>query len=174
MATWIEVADTAVKIGLSAMVGGIGAYALARRNERHDFAKEFFRRRQDVIERVAKRFDRIHIAFLDVCVDYCDALDIIPSLPLGREMQDRLDKHLHDIGENLREMHVLEGQLIVAGAEEATAALRQYRSHAADVNGMIQLNRPTHTKDQIDAAIKRFAQLRDDFYRAMAKPYKHG
>ena len=58
--TWIEVADTAIKIGLSGIIAAISGYVFAKRNQKHDFDKEYFHRRQDVVEKVSGDFALIN------------------------------------------------------------------------------------------------------------------
>ncbi len=69
-------------------------------------------------------------------------------------------------------MHVLEGKLLVAGATEATTSLRKYRLHSVEVNDMINLQRPKHTKEQIMGILEQLCQNRDHFYAELAKAFK--
>lgn len=171
--TWIDVVDTAVKIGLSGVIAAAGGYMLAKRNQKHEFNKEYFRRRQDVIERVSKEFSEIHMVFFNICIGYSSLIDYIHTgLPIADSTRDLYGKHIRDIGANLRQMHVLEGQLLVAGAEEATNAMRRYRLHATDINDMLQLEHPTKTKGEVHAATEELGQRRDAFYHTLSKAFR--
>jgi hypothetical protein len=171
--TWIDVVDTAVKIGLSGIIVAIGGYMLAKRSQRHEFDKEYFRRRQDVIERVSAEFSAVHMAFFNICIDYTSLIDYINTgLPVADATRDRYYKYVREIGDNLRQMHVLEGQLLVAGAEDAINSMRQYRLHATDINDMLKLEEPTRTKEEVQAATEELGRRRDAFFHALSKAFK--
>lgn len=171
--TWIDVVDTAVKIGLSGIIAAAGGYMLAKRNQKHEFDKEYFRRRQDVIERVSAEFSAIHMVFFNICIGYSSLIDYIHTgLPIADSTRDLYGKHIRDIGANLRQMHVLEGQLLVAGAEDATNSMRHYRLHATDINDMLQLEHPTKTKEEVHAATEELCRQRDAFYHTLSKAFK--
>ena len=171
--TWVDVVDTAVKIGLSGLIVAISGYMLAKRSQRHEFDKEYFRRRQDVIERVSAEFSAVHMAFFNICVDYTSLIDYIHmGLPVTDVTRDRYYKYIREIGDNLRQMHVLEGQLLVAGAENAMNSMRQYRLHATDINDMLRLEEPTKTKEEVQVATSELARRRDAFFQALSKAFK--
>jgi hypothetical protein len=171
--TWIEIVDTSVKIGLSGIIASIAGYVLAKRSQKHDLNKEYFRRRQDVIERVSAEFSAVHMVFFNICIGYSSLIEYIHTgVPLDTDTRDLYGRHIRDIGDNLRKMHVLEGQLLVAGALEATDALRRYRLHATDVNDMLRLEHPTKTKEQVQAATDELCRRRDDFFHALSKAFQ--
>jgi hypothetical protein len=171
--TWIEVVDTAVKIGLSGIIAAAAGYVLAKRGQKHELDSEYFRRRQDVIERVSAEFSAVHMVFFNICIGYSSLIDYIHTgLSVDSDTRDLYGRHIRDIGENLRKMHVLEGQLLVAGALEATDALRRYRLHATDVNDMLRLEHPTKTKEEVHAATEELCRRRDDFFYALSKAFK--
>lgn len=171
--TWVDVVDTAVKIGLSAAIGAIGAYFLAKRTQQHDFKREYFRRRQDVIERVSAEFAAIHMFFFNVTVDYSSLRDaLVPGSRILDSTRDHYYQVIRDIGDKLRQMHVLEGQLLVADIPEGTDALRRYRACATDVNDILQLEHPTHSREQIAEVLQRLAALRDEFFSALAAAFR--
>jgi hypothetical protein len=69
-------------------------------------------------------------------------------------------------------MHVLEGHLLVAGADDAMAALREYRLHATDINDMLRLEHPTKTKEEVYAATEELGRRRDLFFHALSKAFQ--
>ncbi|MEY2496212.1 MAG: hypothetical protein QOJ45_2704 [Verrucomicrobiota bacterium] len=171
--TWIEVVDTTVKIGLSGVIAAIAGYMLAKRSQKHEIDREYFRRRQDVIERVSAEFSAIHMVFFNISIGYSSLIDYIQTgQRVSDDTQNLYGKHIRDIGDKLRQMHILEGQLLVAGAEDATAALRQYRLHATDINDMLRLEHPTKTHAEVNAATEELCRRRDLFFHALSKPFK--
>jgi len=171
--TWIDIVDTAIKIGLSGVIAAVGGYLLAKRSRKHEFDKEYFRRRQDVIERVSAEFSTVHMFFFNVCIDYSSLVEYIRTgLPVADVTRDKYYKYIREIGDNLRQMHVLEGQLLVAGAEDATNSVRQYRLHATDINDMLKLEGPTKTREEVQAATEELCRRRDAFFYALSQAFK--
>src|SRR3979490_436120 len=106
--TWLEIVDTSVKIGLSGIIAAVAGYVLAKRSQEHELDKEYFRRRQGVIERVSAEFSAAHMVFFNICIGYSSLIDYIRTgRPVADETQKLYGKHIRDIGDNLRNMHSL-------------------------------------------------------------------
>ena len=171
--TWLEIVDTSVKIGLSGIIAAVAGYVLAKRSQKHELDKGYFRRRQAVIERVSAEFSTIHMAFFNICIDYSSLVDYLHSgLPIVDATRDRYYQYIREIGDHLRQMHGLEGQLLVAGAKDATDLMRQYRLHATDINDMLRLEEPNKTKEEVQAATEELGRRRDAFFHALSKAFK--
>jgi hypothetical protein len=56
--TWIEVADSAVKIGLGAAIGGIAAFVTTKAQHHHEVKKERLHRRRDLFQAAAAEFQK--------------------------------------------------------------------------------------------------------------------
>ena len=63
MTTWIDVFDTAVKIGLGALISTVATFITLVQRHKQERETENASRRLDVLERVAKNFDAFVIAF---------------------------------------------------------------------------------------------------------------
>ena len=61
--TVIEVADTAIKIGLGGIIGFVSTYAVTKLNHSHDSNKDKSKRHFDTLEQVASRIEEFsHVA----------------------------------------------------------------------------------------------------------------
>ena len=58
--TWIEVADTAVKIGLGALITAIGGFIILWKTHCHEVKKERWRRTQNTLEDISREFEEVH------------------------------------------------------------------------------------------------------------------
>jgi hypothetical protein len=172
-ATWTQVADTAVKIGLSGLIAVIGGYMLSKRGQKHEFDRDYLKARQDVIRDVSTRFARIHRLFFDISIKYQSLVDYVSSgLPVSQETQDEYYKYIRDIGEALHEMHILEADLLLVGTEKATALLTNYRLQATEVNDMLRLEKPTKSKEEVQAITQELFNRRERFYHALSNAFK--
>ena len=60
MITWIEIVDTAVRIGLGALISGVLAYLVEKQEHKREVAKELIMRRRDAREQVAAELEATH------------------------------------------------------------------------------------------------------------------
>ena len=172
--TWLQVTDTAVKIGVGAIITGVTAYFIARREHTHDFEKEYFKRRQDVIEKVAEKFEETHIFFLDLCLDYFGyvksyAQEISPT----DSDRERYCRYMREIGVYLRGLHILEGKLVLVNIQKCTNCLREYRLLVTDVNNMLNLEKPKITKEELGKKIDEICLKKDSFYQIIGESYRN-
>ena len=64
MVTPVEIIDTAVEIGLGALISGAAAYWIARLNHDREMEKERTRRRRELFESIAEQVERFTHATL--------------------------------------------------------------------------------------------------------------
>lgn len=170
---WVEVADTAVKIGLGAAVTGVTAYFIAARNQKHDFEKEYFKRRQDLLEKVAERFEEIHMFFFDVSIQYGSYVSgYVKGISPVQADRDKYFDYIKKIGDLLRDLHVQEGRLLLAGIKDGTNILREYRLLATDVNDMIKLDDPVLSEESVSQKSEELCAKKDQFYKVLSKVYR--
>ena len=67
--TWVDVVDSAVKIGLSAAIGAVAAVAVTLLNRKHTREAEFSKRKRDLIERASIEIQAICSELLAVYVE---------------------------------------------------------------------------------------------------------
>jgi hypothetical protein len=182
--TWVEVADTSVKIGLSGIIAALSGYflaknsyrnqiELAKKNQALELDKEYFRRRQDVIEKVSASFEEIHAFFFKVCIDYQSFVQILHAgLTASESDRGKYQEYIQEIGKKFHQIHLLEGKLSVAGADKVTLALQQYRLQGVEVNDMIKLVQPTKTKSDVELITNELFKRKDKFYVELAEAFK--
>jgi phosphopantetheine adenylyltransferase len=60
----IDVLDTAVKIGLGALISGISTYWITRQKDKSDSVKEYERRHRTILEQVAEETEQVNHVYL--------------------------------------------------------------------------------------------------------------
>ena len=63
--TQLELADTALKIGLGSLITILGSVVLAKLNQSHEHRKDILRRKHDSIEQITAEFSQIHSFLLE-------------------------------------------------------------------------------------------------------------
>jgi hypothetical protein len=170
---WVEVADTAVKIGLSGTIAAIGGYVLAKRNQRSDIEKEYLRRRQDMIQNVSAQFASLHETIVTVCTNYFVIVSgEIQGSAVPPGILERYQKFFDDIGLAIGRLHRLEADLLLVGATNATHRLRSYREQVANLNDAIDNSRFSKTAEHIHAIMQALHDAREFFYGALHEAFK--
>jgi len=133
--TWIEVADSAIKIGLGALLGGVFALLTSRialaREARHRYAN----RRRDLIERAVDKLVEYEKTYRHQKAMF-DTLVQIPQTsrdasPLKRDFAT-LDEKLRLGSEIFAEVT---GILLVLGEPDVEASMEEYRVLCSDWHG---------------------------------------
>lgn len=128
--TWIDVVDSAVKIGLGALIAGAFSFTTTRLTYDRDARAERTRRRRDLLEKVLNmmnHFDKVYRlekALFDTLLD-------LSRTPKDRE-EDK--KQFEQLDEDLRvafeKFADSSGILLILGETSAEAALNEYREVA--------------------------------------------
>ena len=123
--TWIEVADSAVKIGLGALITGIIAFVLSTTQHRNDRKKAKVTREFEMLKEVAEKvetFNNITLRYWSLSSDWLRRLlldsTIYPSNNLLDSQNDLYDK--------FSELTKAESLLLLFGYDEASISLRTY------------------------------------------------
>ena len=170
---WIEIVDTALKIGLGAAISGIATYQVTKRNHSHEFDKEFFKRRQNALEQISETFELIHKFLLEVSTDNITYIKgYIGGISPTSETTSLFCSHTKELGVKLKELHVIEGKLLLNGLPEATNCLREYRLLAVEVNNALSLQKPTRTEKEMHDISERLCAKKDSLYSLITKPYQ--
>jgi hypothetical protein len=163
MTTPIEVVDSAVKIGLGALLSGVGAFTVARMNHSREIEKERLRRRRELYETVAEQVE----TFTHVVLKYWSIMIEIARYRGGnREMPAervaRIDPVRDELYHAFKEMTSAEAKLLLLGQKSAQRLLRDYgdevvrrRAHAFAAN--LQMTEEQLAEDRLVLLVKREA-----------------
>ena len=182
--TWMEIAeigvtkgfellDTIIKIGLGAWIAGYVAKKIAQSSQEHEIKKEYFIRRQNLIEQVSEEIEEIYMFFFNLCIYYRGYIDgYNPKISPSQNALDKKSEDLNIIGEHLRKLHVLEGRLILAGIEDGAKCLEQFRHLATDVNNFYNLEPPTVTEKEVGDKSSLLLGKRNEFLSLVGVSYR--
>ena len=168
MVTSLDILDTAVKIGLGAIITAASAFALASKQHRSDVAKERLRRRQELMESVAQdvaAFTHITLKYWARMTNWIAFRDAGEDPPQGREAE--LQSLKDELFNAFQGMTAAEGKLLLLGETNAQELLREYgdlvgrfRAHAFPENAMVE-------RGQLDDARREILDARNGFFAAL-------
>ena len=121
--TGIEVIDTAVKIGLGAVITGVASYFIAKSNQKHEVDREHLRRARDTLETVSEELEKVH----KYSVELYAAASVFLNKPPGTHPPPQDDESLVTQAiDTARILHRLESRLLLLGLKGAESVMRDY------------------------------------------------
>lgn len=152
--TLLELIDSAVKIGLGAGIGLLGAW-LARRS---DSKIEQNRNQRELFLKVVEDFDAGHHKFADFLVD----------ARAKKQAGVKVDTPISIIAEGRRGMLAAEAKLTIMGADQAAGSVRSYGDSVRNCLDALKRESP----DFPASLIHELKQARADFLGALSSEYK--
>ncbi len=125
--TLLEVVDSAIKIGLGALIAGMSALLLSKSQHRRDLDRARIDREFEILKDVAEQTERFTQAALK---HWALATDAHRLRRQGKPLSDRKLANLADSGDTLfsifHELTSSESKLLLLGKKDAQRALRTY------------------------------------------------
>jgi len=170
---WVEVAYTAVIIGLPAIVTGTTAYLMATKGNEHDFDKEYFKRRLDLLEHASGEIEECHKCFEDIFAAYIIYLrgfvkDVSPT-PMDRTTWNiKLTESI----KNMERIRVLMGRMRLLGMQEGAECLDRYTSMTLIANSFSLSDQPVEVEDEVIESLNKLESLKSEFYSIISDSYR--
>ena len=130
--TALEILDTAVKVGLGAIIGGVFTYLIAKLNHDKEMEKGRLRRRRELLEEIASKCDDFSKQCRDywaLLADWLEVNDPDTKLPEHRAKIEESEKRFYNAFHDLTSA---EGRLLLLGEKEVRAKLREYALFAQE------------------------------------------
>lgn len=170
---WIEVVDSAVKIGLGAIISGLATYIVTKQTHVRELQKIAYIRRLDSLEQVSDKTEQ-HFATWRSLTGKLGGIysGRHPPAPNFSEAQWKQilakDKDLLGTKEELD--HAI-ARLRLLSATDAAACLSAYSKSVRDFRNNLILQRQTPTKEEFDLARKEAKRCITKFHEAMSTTY---
>ena len=178
--TWLEIVDTAVKIGLGAFIGGVSTYLLNKQAFGHAIKKEILLDKRQTLKDVSAKFESIHANVIMLSQEIVRKYDAyireaqkhVENASVKSDTENKLPEEpdfyerRFDLEEKiLLELYSLQGVLMLYGLKEMSAVIYEYTENITSISpryhqGDSQTNVPDAHK------MKKFYDLRIKFYEA--------
>ena len=132
----IDVLDTAVKIGLGAVITGVSTYLVAISSHNREIQKAKIKRRQEMLEDIAEKvelFTNSALRYYAAMMDHARSSDKTPELTV--EFDERQESEKKDLRANYRELSSAEAKLLLLGHNRCQELVRDYGESLADFYG---------------------------------------
>lgn len=172
--TYLEVIDTAVKVGLGALISGASAYWMAKNKTRDDFRRERLIRHHGLLEKSAEQienFSHVTLRYWALIVEWVRVRD--QKLEFSSQKSDELTKTKIEFFNAFSDLTSAESKLLLLGHTEAQKLLRKFgevakhvRRYAFDGNMSLTESKMEEYRSQLlDAREKLFNEL-SSIYRS--------
>jgi hypothetical protein len=163
MITPIDVLDTAVKIGLGAIITGLATYWVAKANRHKTVERERAQRKRDLLEVVAEqtaRFDQFALGYWEKVANW---LAFTPRTePMPETLKAELSKLESEISGGYKDLKSAEAKLLLLGEAKCQRLLRDYGEfvtiYRQDVIGArnLEVEDPREYKEQLRQRREKF------------------
>jgi hypothetical protein len=171
--TPLEVVDTAVKVGLGALISGFATYWTASRKTKDDLARERLLRHQTLIESTAEQvevFSHLVLRYWAFMVELVRYRAQKISWPPSR--QTELDKTKTDLFNAFSGMTSAESKLLLLGHTEAQLLLREYGEYVRDFRRRAYDGNTALTESELDEDRRKLLDLRGRLYASLGAAYR--
>ncbi len=178
--TWLEIVDTAVKIGLGTFIGGMFTYLLNKQAFGHAIKKEIILDKRQTLKDVSAKFESTHANVIMLSQEIVREWDAyireaqkhVKNASAKSDTENKLPqepdfyKRRFDLeGKILLELYSLQGVLMLYGLKEMSAIVYEYTENIKSISP--RYNKWDSPNSVPDAnKMKKFYDLRIKFYEA--------
>lgn len=164
--TWIEVADTAVKIGLGAIISGLTGYALATTNHNRDLKKELIKTKTRILEEACSEAES-YFSYVNKFLNSLGFL-IVESHEGIREQtkeEQAIIESLHaEMNEALNCRNRAKAKISLLGLTSALNHINQFNETLTYMRNIVAKNSMLISENQHEEIAERFNKHKIAFY----------
>ena len=169
--TWIEVIDSAVKIGLGALIAGVIAFLLSSTQHRNELKKAKVDREFEMLKEVAEKaenFNQTALKYWSLSSDWRKRLAIDSSI----EKPIELSIAQNDFFDSFKELTKAESLLLLFGYGNASLKVREYGESIIDFyNRVKNIDLPFNSSDASNYR-KSMIDKRSELFSLLNEIYK--
>lgn len=171
--TYLEVIDTAVKVGLGALISGITAVWMAKAKTRDDMRRERLQRHQGLLEKCAEQiedFSHVFLRYWALIVE-CVRLREKGSDP-SEEKSEELPKAKAELFDAFSELTSAESKLLLLGHSDAQRFLRELGDLAKGIRRHAWEGNKKLTEIEMEEFRTQFLVAREKLFNALSAIYR--
>lgn len=173
MVSALEIIDTAVKVGLGALISGAAAYLIEKGRRAEGMARDRLSRKNDLLERTAEQiedFSHVILRFWALMLEFVRARNLGVTLS---------DKKLGELGaaeralfDAFKELTSAESKLMLLGHVKAQKLLRAYGDAIGTMRRTAYRSNEELTEDQMQAFRSDMLKAREELFVELSSVYK--
>lgn len=172
--TWIEIADTSIKIGLGALLSGISAYVINRQNHTKIIEKEYLSKHRQTLENVTLEIEEITHAVLKY---WSYMVDWSRNKEKGINNSPEKSEAIKELRSNLfgqfKGLTNSEGSLLLIGCKEQQESLRNYGNLISEFIRYASRNNDDMESVKLEEWREKILAERIELYTLLNSAYKN-
>ena len=171
--TYLEVVDSAVKIGLGALIGGITSLVVARAQHRRDLEKSKIAREFELLKQVAEEVERFtHVALRYWALITEWGRNELQGTKMRAERQEALSRSGDELFDAFKDMTSSESKLLLLGHSESQGLLRAYGELVTELRRKANRDAPPLSDADASEWRRRILGAREQFFLALSATYR--
>jgi len=168
----LSVVDTAVKIGLGALISGLATYTVTRLNHNKEIEKERINRQRELLEEIASQteeFSTTVLKYWAYMIEYIRYVENNKEVP--EDLDARIEKSAKDLFDKFTHLSSAEGKLILIGATEAQEKIRDFGEYVKDFRRKAWQGNKALTESDLDNYRENILNKRKSLYEEIRRVY---
>ncbi len=167
--TLIQLTDTPLKMGLGALIAGLCAWLIVRRNPQAQQPNPRDNRRLQILEEVSSRVGTVTHIFAKYSSLVVESIQFGDRWPQARRQE--LDLVNSELVDEFKKLAEAEAKLLMLGEKNLERSLRLYGAKIAVYRKQVYVGRQDITPEQITALKSAIIQVREQFYDMLSRKY---
>lgn len=171
--TYLDVIDTAVKVGLGAAISGVSAYWMARSKSRDDSRRERMVRHHDLLEKSAEQlenFSHIFFRYWALIVEFVRMRE--KGNEPSKEKLEELARTKTELFDAFSDLTSAESKLLLLGHTEAQKLLREYGDLTKQIRRSAWDGNKSLTESQMDECRAKVLESREKLFNELSRIYQ--
>lgn len=171
--TWIEIADTAIKIGLGAAISGASAFLINRQTHNKSLEKENYSRNKETLESVTLNIEELTHALLKYWSYILEwAKNNEKGVQASKEKTNSITELRGDVFNLFKGLTNSEGRLLLIGCVEQQKKLREYGTLISEFYRYASRNNEEIQSLELEAWRTKILETREQLYSSLNKSYR--
>ncbi|MCO6058496.1 hypothetical protein NG726_17700 [Pseudomonas sp. MOB-449] len=171
--TWIEIADTAIKIGLGAVLSGISAFVINHQSHNKNIEKENHSRNKETLESVTLSIEELTHVLLKYWSSILDwSKNNEKGVKPSKEKSDSIVELREDVFNLFKGLTNSEGRLLLIGCVEQQKKLREYGMLISEFYRYASRNNEEMQSSELEAWRSKILEAREQLYSSLNKSYR--
>jgi hypothetical protein len=169
LATFLQLTDTPLKIGLGAMIAALSAWFILRRSASVQQQSSRENRRILLLEEVSNQVGTVTHIFAKYSSLVVESIQLGDRWPAARRQE--LETVNSELVQEFKKLAEAESRLLMLGEKNLERSLRLYGAKIAVFRKQVYMGRKDITPEQISALKFQISQVRDQFYDILSRKY---
>lgn len=165
----LELLDTSFKVALGALIAGVTAWWVMRRNAIVGSRSPQEDRRLNLLEEVSSQVGQVTHIFAKYSSLAAESVQFGERWPQARKQE--LDTVGADLVREFKRLADAESKLLMLGEKNLERSLRLYGSQIAVFRKQVYVGRPDISLEQVAALKQEVARTREKFYELLSRKY---